>query len=254
MPVLKENISFPNKRGEQLAAVLDCPDTSPRAYAVFAHCFTCSKNITTVTRVSRALAERGIAVLRFDFTGIGGSEGDFSRTNFSSNIQDLLAACEFLQRQYEAPKLAIGHSLGGAAVIAAASRLTSVKAIATIAAPSDPGHMHHLLRSSVDEITRNGSAEVEIGGQSFTIRRQFLEDISEHKLDQALMKMTQSLLIMHSPDDGMIEIEHAYHLFSVAQCRKSFVTLNQADHLLSRLPDVEYVADIIAAWATHNID
>jgi len=254
MPVLKETITFPNRRGEQLAAVLDRPDTSPRAYAVFAHCFTCSKNIGTVSRVSRALAERGFAVLRFDFTGIGGSEGDFSHTNFSSNIQDLEAACEYLQQAYAAPKLVVGHSLGGAAVIAAAAKLPSVKAIATIAAPSDPGHMHHLLRGSVDEIASNGSAEVVIGGQRFTIRKQFLEDVSEHKLDQALGNMRQSLLIMHSPDDEMIEIEHAYHLFNVAQCRKSFITLNQADHLLSRLPDVEYVADMLAAWAIHNID
>lgn len=237
-----------------LAAVLDRPETDPVAYAVFAHCFTCSKNIGTVTRVSRALAERGLAVMRFDFTGIGGSEGDFSRTNFSSNIRDLVAACDYLARAYRAPRLAIGHSLGGAAVIAAAAQLTSVTAVATIAAPSDPAHMHYLLRGRIEEIQSNGAAQVEIGGQSFTIRRQFLEDVSGHKLDRALQKMDQALLIMHSLKDEMIEIDHAYHLFNVAQCAKSFITLNEADHLLGRLDDVEFVADVIAAWAIHNID
>jgi putative redox protein len=252
--VLKETIVFPNANGEQLAAVLDRPDSEPVAYGIFAHCFTCSKNIGTVTRVSRALAERGLAILRFDFTGIGGSEGDFSETNFSSNLQDLVAASDYLQQAYEAPKLAIGHSLGGAAVIAAAAKLTSVKAIATIAAPSDPAHMHHLLRSSLAEIQSKGWARVEIGGQGYTIRKQFLDDVAEHNLDQALAGMDQALLIMHSLQDEMIEIEHAYHLFEVAQCPKSFITLKQADHLIGKLDDVEFVADMIAAWAIQNID
>lgn len=236
-----------------LSALLERPAGEPKAYAIFAHCFTCSKNIGTATRISRALAERGLAVLRFDFTGLGSSEGDFSNTNYSSNVQDLVSAGEYLSGTYEAPRLLVGHSLGGAAVISAASLLPSVAVVATIAAPSDPSHMQHLLRNSIGEIRESGRAEVEIGGQKFTIRKQFLDDISEHNLDMALRKMDKALLIMHSPNDSMIEIEHAYHLFDVARCPKSFISLDRADHLLSRPADAEYAANMIAAWAGHYV-
>ena len=236
-----------------LSALLERPQGEPIAYAIFAHCFTCSKNIGTATRISRALAERGLAVLRFDFTGLGNSEGDFSNTNYSSNIQDLVSASDYLSAAYEAPKLLVGHSLGGAAVISAASQVPSVTAVVTIAAPSDPAHMRQLLRHSVDEINESGRAEVEIGGQKFTIKKQFLEDVSEHNLDLALSNMDKALLVMHSPKDLMIEIEHAYHLFEVARCPKSFISLDQADHLLNRPADAEYAAEMISAWVGHYV-
>ncbi len=253
MSIIKEKITFPNKNGEQLSALLERPQDEPVAYALFAHCFTCSKNIGTATRISRELANRGFAVLRFDFTGLGNSEGDFSNTNFSSNVQDLIAASEYLASAYQAPKILIGHSLGGAAVISAATKLPAAKAVVTIAAPSDPAHMHHLLRDSIDEIKMQGWAHVEIGGQQFKIKEQFLDDVSEHNLDSALQSMDKALLIMHSPKDQMIEIEHAYHLFDVARCPKSFISLDQADHLLNNPSDAEYAAETIAAWASRYI-
>ncbi|MDX5151993.1 MAG: alpha/beta fold hydrolase, partial [Acidiferrobacterales bacterium] len=212
MKIEKQKLNFPNPGGEILSALLEKPSGKIEAFVLFAHCFTCSKNIGTATRISRALAERGFATLRFDFTGLGNSEGDFSNTNFSSNVDDLVAAASYLATAFEAPKILIGHSLGGAAVIAAAARLPDVQAVVTIAAPSDPAHMRYLLRDSVPEIMNKGRATVEIGGQKFTIRKQFLEDVSEQNLDKVLKNLARPLLIMHSPRDKLINIEHAYHL------------------------------------------
>jgi len=249
----KEKLSFPNSKGEILSALLERPSGNIKAFALFAHCFTCSKNIGTATRISRALAERGLATLRFDFTGLGNSEGDFSNTNFSSNVDDLVAAAMYLDSSFSAPKILVGHSLGGAAVIAAAARLPEVQAVVTIAAPGDPAHMRHLLRDSVPEIIQKGWATVEIGGQKFTIKKQFLEDVSEQNLDNILQNLHRPLLIMHSPRDKMIDIEHAYHLFEVARCPKSFISLDSADHLLNNPDDAIYAAETIAAWASRYI-
>lgn len=253
VPVVREKLSFPNRHGEMLSALLEKPESGVRAYALFAHCFTCGKNIGTATRISRALAARGFAVLRFDFTGLGSSEGDFANTNFSSNIDDLVAAADYLRENYRAPDVLIGHSLGGAAVIAAASRIPDARAVVTIAAPSDPGHMRYLLRDRVEEINKKGSARVEIGGQPFTITKQFLEDVAEHSLDEALQHLNKALLILHSPRDELVDIEHAHHLFAMARCPKSFISLDTADHLLSKQEDAEYAAEAIAAWASRYI-
>jgi len=253
LKIEKEKLVFPNSKGENLSALLDRPAGKIKAYALFAHCFTCSKNIGTATRVSRALAERGFATLRFDFTGLGNSEGDFSNTNFSSNVEDLVSASDYLSAVYDAPKILVGHSLGGAAVIAAAARLSGVKAVVTIAAPSDPAHMHHLLRDSLPEIIQKGWAMVEIGGQKFRIKKQFLEDVSEQNLEKILQGLGRPLLIMHSPRDELIDIEHAYHLFEVARCPKSFISMDSADHLLSNPEDATYAAETIAAWASRYV-
>lgn len=251
--VVREKLTFTNRRGEKLAALLERPQAGVRAYALFAHCFTCSKNIGTATRISRALASRGFAVLRFDFTGLGNSEGDFANTNFSSNIDDLVAAADYLRDAYQAPEVLIGHSLGGAAVIAAAPKIPEARAVVTIAAPSDPGHMRHLLRDRVAEIESRGWAHVSIGGQQFTIRKQFLDDVAEHSLVDALQHMDKALLLLHSPRDKLIDIEHACHLFDAARQPKSIISLDNADHLLNDPADAEYAAETISAWASRYI-
>jgi pimeloyl-ACP methyl ester carboxylesterase len=251
---VREKHSFPNAQGEILSALIERPVGDVRAYALFAHCFTCSKNIGTATRIARALADRGIAVMRFDFTGLGNSEGDFANTNFSSNIDDLIAAATYLRELDQAPSILIGHSLGGAAVIAAARQIPAARAVVTIAAPDDPGHMRHLLRDSIPDIERQGWAHVSIGGQEFTIKKQFLEDVSEHSLDEALRHLDRPLLLLHSPADKLIGIEHAYHLFEVASQPKSLVSLDNADHLLNDPDDAEYAAETISAWASRYIE
>jgi pimeloyl-ACP methyl ester carboxylesterase len=252
--VVRERLTFPNRSGEQLSALLEQPVSGARALALFAHCFTCSKNIGTATRISDALAARGFAVLRFDFTGLGSSEGDFANTNFSSNVDDLVAAADFLREHKRAPDVLIGHSLGGAAVIAAAARIPEARGVVTIAAPSDPRYMRHLLRDHVAEIEKQGSAQVEIGGQRFTIKKQFLDDVAEHSLDHALQNLNKALLILHSPRDKLIDIEQAHHLFAVAHCPKSFISLDTSDHLLNDPRDAEYAAETIAAWASRYIE
>ncbi len=246
--LLRERIEFPNAAGEQLAALLERPP-EPRAYALFAHCFTCSKDISAASRISRALATAGTAVLRFDFTGIGNSEGDFANTNFSSNVQDLLAAAEYLQRQHDGPHLLIGHSLGGAAVLAAAPDVAPCRAVATIGAPSDPGHVSHLFSAARAEIEAAGSAQVQLGTRRFTIKRQFLEDIQNQRLRERVASMGKALLVMHSPIDDTVAVEHARAIYEAARHPKSFVSLDQADHLLSRREDSQYAAGVIAAWA-----
>ena len=247
--IVREKHSFPNAQGEILSALIERPEVDVRAYALFAHCFTCSKNIGTATRISRALAGRGFAVMRFDFTGLGNSEGDFANTNFSSNIDDLVAAAAYLRQREQAPGVLIGHSLGGAAVIAAAPQIPETRAVVTIAAPDDPGHMRHLLRDKVPDIERQGWAHVSIGGQEFTIKKQFLEDVSGHSLEDALQNLNLPLLLLHSPMDKLIGIEHAYHLFEVANQPKSLISLDNADHLLNNPADAEYAAEAISAWA-----
>jgi putative redox protein len=241
-----ERVTFANARGELLAARLDLPVGAPRALALFAHCFTCSKDVFAAARLSHGLAERGLAVLRFDFTGLGASEGEFANTNFSSNLEDLVAAADFLRKEYQAPKILVGHSLGGAAVLAAAHRVPEAVAVATIAAPADPTNVGHLFASARAEIEAQGEAEVTIAGRSFRVQKQFLEDIAGHRLKDHIARLGKALIIFHAPRDEVVGIENASQIFAAARHPKSFVSLDDADHLLTRRADAIYVADVAA--------
>jgi uncharacterized OsmC-like protein/fermentation-respiration switch protein FrsA (DUF1100 family) len=249
-----ERFDFPNANGDRLAGLLDRPMGEPRAYALFAHCFTCGKDILAAKRIAEALTGLGIAVLRFDFTGLGSSAGEFANTNFSSNVADLIAAADHLRRAHQAPALLIGHSLGGAAVLAAASGVAEARAVATIAAPSDPSHVAHLFKDEVAEIRARGEVEVELAGRPFRIRREFLDDVAEHKLATRVADLRKALLIFHSPTDDIVGIDNASRIFAAAKHPKSFISLAGADHLLSRRSDAIYVANMIAAWATRYLD
>ena len=249
-----EKVSFKGALGENLAARLDLPDGPPKAYALFAHCFTCNKDIFAASRIASGLVKHGIAVLRFDFTGLGASEGEFANTNFSSNVGDLVAAADFLRVEYEAPKIVIGHSLGGAAVLAAAPKILEAQAICTVAAPADPAHVAHNFTGSIDEIEAQGEAEVLLANRPFKIKKQFLDDIAGQKLDDAINGMQKALLVFHSPTDATVGIENAERIYRAAKHPKSFVSLDNADHLLSRKADAIYVADVIAAWTGRYVD
>jgi uncharacterized OsmC-like protein/alpha/beta superfamily hydrolase len=244
-----ERITFPNPAGQQLAARLDRPAGRPRAFALFAHCFTCSKDIFAASRISRELAQRGFAVLRFDFTGLGASEGEFANTNFSSNIDDLVAAADWLRAEHEAPAILIGHSLGGAAVLAAAHRIPEAVAVATIGAPFDPGHITHLLADARPEIEAAGEAEVTLAGRTFRVKRQFLDDLEGQRSAERIANLKKALLVFHAPFDATVGIDNAALIFQAAKHPKSFVSLDDADHLLSRREDAVYVAEVLAAWA-----
>jgi putative redox protein len=247
-------VSFPGASGAMLSARLDAPDGPPLAYALFAHCFTCSKETKAATTISAALAERGIAALRFDFTGLGGSEGDFANTNFSSNIGDLVAAADFLRRNHRAPAILIGHSLGGTAVLAAAPDVPEAVAVATIGSPFDPGHVLHLIRGTAQTIEREGEAEVEIAGRTFRVKKQFLDDIRGQKLGEIIARLGKALMVMHSPRDTIVDIDNAAKIFSAAKHPKSFVSLDPADHLLSRREDAIYAGHVLAAWAERYLE
>ncbi len=245
-----EKLTFTGSDGAELAARLDLPEGPPRATALFAHCFTCSKDIFAAARIAATLAEHGIAVLRFDFTGLGHSEGEFANTNFSSNVADLVRAADFLRETREAPKIIIGHSLGGAAVLAAAPQVPEAVAVATIGAPAEPAHVQHLFQAARPEIEAKGEAEVLLAGRSFRVRKQFLEDIEKHKLAASIGAMRKALIVFHGPRDATVGIENAGEIFMAAKHPKSFVSLDDADHLLSRKEDAIYVATVLAAWAT----
>jgi putative redox protein len=242
-------VSFPGAFGTTLAARLDAPAGAPLAYALFAHCFTCSKESKAAATISQALAERGIAVLRFDFTGLGGSEGDFANTNFSSNVDDLVAAADFLRREHQAPKLLVGHSLGGTAVLAAAPRIAEALAVATLASPLEPEHILGLIRDSVGQIESAGEARVDLAGRSFRIKKQFIDDIRARKIGGAVAQLGKALMVMHSPRDTIVDIDNASKIFLAARHPKSFVSLDPADHLLLRREDALYAAQLLAAWA-----
>lgn len=250
MGVLSTKVTFAGSQGSELAARLDEPVGHVRAYAVFAHCFTCFKDIFAAARIAGALAERGIAVLRFDFTGLGRSDGEFANTNFSSNIADLLKAVDHLRGEGKAPSLLIGHSLGGAAVLAAAGDMPEVKAVATIGAPADTEHVVHNFQADVSEIEETGEASVTLAGRRFTIRKQFLEDIRGQKLLDKVAKLKRALILFHAPRDVTVGIENARLIFESAKHPKSFISLDDADHLLSRKSDAIYVAEVLSAWAT----
>ena len=241
--------SFPGHAGDLLAARIDIPAGPVRATALFAHCFTCSKDILAAKRIAMELARTGIAVLRFDFTGLGSSKGEFSHTNFSSNLQDLLIAADYLRQNYVAPSLLIGHSLGGAAVLASAADIPEVKAVATIGAPADTEHVLHNFNSNIETIERDGKAEVSLAGRPFTIEKQFLDDVRATRLEDCISTLKRPLLVLHSPIDRTVGIENASAIFTAAKHPKSFVSLDQADHLLTKTEDAAYAAAVIAGWA-----
>ncbi len=244
-----ERFQFEGASGEQLAAALDLPNGSPRAYALFAHCFSCGKDTHAARRIAMALTAHGIAVLRFDFTGLGSSEGDFANTTFSSNVADLVRAANHLRETRQAPAILIGHSLGGAAVLAAAGDIPDAKAVVTIAAPSDPGHVTNMFKDGLEAIRRDGSAEVSLAGRPFRISSSFLDDIAEQRLLDKVKHLHKALLVMHSPVDETVGIDNATHIFVAAKHPKSFISLDHADHLISSKLDAAYIAEVIASWA-----
>jgi uncharacterized OsmC-like protein/alpha/beta superfamily hydrolase len=249
-----QKFEIPGVGGHKLAALLDLPlDGKPAAYALFAHCFTCSKDLRAVYHISRALTRERIAVLRFDFTGLGESGGDFADTSFLSNVEDLVATAEFLDSRFEGPKLLIGHSLGGAAVLQAASAIPSSKAVVTIAAPADPRHVSRTLGPATATIAAKGEAEVNISGRTFILRKKFLDDLGKIDPETTIRNLNRALLVMHSPTDDTVGIENASRIFQSARHPKSFVSLNQADHLLSNIADSRYAGAVIAAWAKRYI-
>jgi uncharacterized OsmC-like protein/alpha/beta superfamily hydrolase len=251
---MSQAVSFPGAGGHALAARLDVPSAvAPRAYALFAHCFTCSKESKAATFISEALTDAGIAVLRFDFTGLGDSEGDFANTTFSSNVVDLVAAANWLKREHAAPAILVGHSLGGAAVLAAAGRIPEAVAVATINAPADPAHVARLFAGQRAEIDARGEAEVELAGRKFHIRREFLDDVAAQKLASAIAGLRRALIVFHSPRDAIVGIDNASTIFLAARHPKSFVSLDDADHLLTRRADAKYVGAVLAAWASRYL-
>lgn len=254
MQMNSQKRNFTNASGDRLSARLDLPvDSNPIAYALFAHCFTCTKNLLAAGNISRALTLEGFGVLRFDFTGLGESEGDFADTNFSSNVEDLVAAAEFLKSEYEAPKILIGHSLGGTAVLQAASQIPDARAVATIAAPFEPSHVNRLLQTARSEIEAQGEAEVLLEGRSFRIKKQFLDDINSAQSTQHIRNLKKALLILHGPLDQAVGIDSATSIFQAAKHPKSFITLDDSDHLLSDPEDSTYAGAIIGTWANRYI-
>ena len=252
---MPEKIRFENADGNALAARLDRPDgESPCAFALFAHCFTCSKDLRAAGAISRALTRHGIAVLRFDFTGLGESEGEFADTNFSSNVEDLIAAADYLSEHHEAPRILVGHSLGGAAVLQAAQRLDSVQAVSTIGAPYDPEHVTQHLQDAVEDIEEKGEARVQLAGRTFTIRKQFLDDLAATRMETTIRTLDRALLIFHSPVDQTVGANNAAKIFQAAKHPKSFVSLDDADHLLTDRSDAEYLGVVLGAWAEKYVD
>lgn len=250
-----KRIHFTNEAGQKLAAKLELPiDQKPEAYALFAHCFTCSMNLNAVKHISQALTERGFGILRFDFTGLGQSEGDFADTNFSSNVQDLICAAGFLDEYYDAPKLIIGHSLGGTAAIFAGSAIRSIQAIATIGAPSSPVHVKKQFGDFVETILAEDQAEVNLAGRPFVIKKQFIEDLEEQNIGAVIDEMRKPILVLHSPQDNTVSIDNAAQIYEKAIHPKSFVSLDGADHLLSKKEDSKYAGSVIASWAKRYVD
>jgi uncharacterized OsmC-like protein/alpha/beta superfamily hydrolase len=244
-----QRITFPGSTGAALAARLELPEGAPHAFALFAHCFTCGKDSLAAVKIARALAARGIATLRFDFTGLGGSGGDFANASFSANVGDLVAAADWLRQAHRAPALLVGHSLGGAAVLAAAGAVPECRAVATIAAPADASHALHNFQDALAEIEAAGAARVTLGGRPFTISRGFVEDLREQRQAERIAGLKRALLVLHAPRDAVVGIEQATRIFTAARHPKSFVSLDDADHLLSRPADGDYAASVIAAWA-----
>jgi uncharacterized OsmC-like protein/alpha/beta superfamily hydrolase len=249
-----ERFDFPNSKGEKLAALLDLPLGKPTAFTLFAHCFTCGKDILAAKRIAEQLTMHGVGVLRFDFTGLGGSEGEFANTQFSSNVDDLIAAADHLRKSYAAPTILIGHSLGGTAMLAAAHKIPEARGVVTIAAPFHPNHVTNLFKTEIDKLREQGEIEVSLAGRAFRIRREFLDDVAEKNLQDCIANLRKALLVFHSPTDELVGIENASQIFISAKHPKSFVSLAGADHLLSQRTDAVYVANVIAAWADRYLD
>jgi putative redox protein len=245
----KQRVEFPSPSGDSLAGLLDTPDQAPRAWALFAHCFTCSKDSKAAAFIARSLAEAGFGVLRFDFTGLGDSEGDFANTHFSGNVDDLVAAADWLRAQHGVPALLIGHSLGGAAVLAAAERIPDARAVVTVGAPFEPSHVLHQLGEDRARIERDGQAQVSLAGRNFTVKRAFLADLAAQPQAERIRSLHRPLLVLHAPDDTTVRVDNARQIFELARHPKSFVALDGADHLLNRASDARFAASVIAAWA-----
>jgi putative redox protein len=250
-----QKIIFQNKEGQNLVGRLELPvNQHPHNYVIFAHCFTCTKNLSAVKNIGKALTLKGFAVLRFDFTGLGESEGDFADTNFSGNVEDLIAAADYLKENHQAPTLLVGHSLGGAAVIFAASQIESVRAVTTIGSPSNPNHVRHLLKSGIEEINSSGKAVINLSGRDFMIKKQFLDDLETKSLPETAQNLRKALLVMHSPQDAIVGIKNAEEIYIAARHPKSFVSLDGADHLLMNRKDSVYVGEVIAGWAQRYVE
>lgn len=246
----REKITFKNSKGITLSGVIEFPeDASPKAFAIFSHCFTCNKNLINVKYVSEALSEKRIATLRFDFTGLGDSGGSFANTNFASNIDDILHASDFLSSNYEAPKLLVGHSLGGAASIIATKKIDSVKALSVLGTPSTLDHIKRLFVNKMDEIIFNGSAMIDVAGRDVEIGKDFVLDLDNYSIKKALNNLDKPLLVLHSPQDEMVNIEHATAIFMAARHPKSFIALDGIDHLIKNIKDARYVGSLIGEWA-----
>ena len=250
-----QQINFTNaESGHQLAGIIDRPEgTEPMGWALFAHCFTCGKSLKSIRYISRALTNKNIGVLRFDFTGLGDSQGDFAASNLSSNIGDLVAAATWLEQHVRGPEILIGHSFGGAAILQAVATIPSTKGVVTIAAPFDPQHVTHLLKNAMQEIAEKGSARVDIAGRSFTIGKEFVADLATHKSEERIRELGLPLLVMHSPRDPVVDIDNARRIYQAARHPKSFISLDNADHLLSKQADALYVGDMIATWASRYL-
>ena len=252
--IVSNKLIFKGSLGDDLVARLDSPE-EPKAYVLFAHYFTGNKDISALGRISRALNEANIALFRFDYTGLGMSGGDFANTNFTSNVNDLIAAADFMRKNYKAPQIVVGHSLGGTAAIAAASSIPEVKAVATIGSPCDTAHVQHNFADHIAEIKAKGEAEVVLGGKKFNIKKQFLDDISNQDMPNKIANLKKALLVMHSPIDQTVGIENAQRIYELAKHPKSFISLDKADHLLMQSPaDSRYVASVLAAWASRYLD
>jgi putative redox protein len=249
MAMKSESVNFIGALGDSLAAKVDRPAGPVRGYALFAHCFTCSKDLAAARRIATGLAERGIAVFRFDFTGLGHSDGEFANTTFASNVEDLVAAADWMRENLQAPSILVGHSLGGAAVLAAAHSIPEVKGVATIAAPFDPLHVAHNLGDGLAAVERDGEAEVTIGGRAFRVKKAFLDDLKSHNQEERIRTLRRDLLVFHAPLDQTVGLDNATKIFVTAKHPKSFVSLDKADHLLTRAADSAYVAAVLAGWA-----
>jgi len=253
VPDEQTRIEFPGTGGHRLVGRIHRPGGEPVAWALFAHCFTCSKDIQAAVRIGRALAQRGVAILRFDFTGLGESEGDFADTTFSSNVGDLVAAAGHLRTSFGPPRILLGHSLGGAAVLSAAARIPEAVAVATIGAPHDPAHVKRLLAPARAELEARGEAEVVIAGRPFRVRRELIEDLEAQEARGTIASLGKALLVLHSPQDEVVSVENARRIFEAARHPKSFVSLDGADHLLRRESDAVYVGEIVSAWASRYL-
>lgn len=248
-----KKVEFTGSTGESLSAKIDLPDGDTKACALFAHCFTCSKDLKAVGNITKALADIGIATFRFDFTGLGQSEGDFADTNFSSNVDDLVKAYEYMDKEFSAPSILIGHSLGGAAVLQASHKMEAVKAVATIAAPAEPAHVKENFEMSLDEINEKGEAKVSLAGRPFTIKKQFIDDLEENRMKKFIHNLGKALIVFHSPIDNTVGIDNASKIFVAAKHPKSFISLDKADHLLSEKEDSLYIGKVLGTWAEKYI-